>query len=258
MTLVLVVLFTSSILYAQRNSTISIERYYTIKQGNTLFHATRLMYGYTDGITYPQSETDNIYFYNNSEKDLNCFFEKLPEFLSVKIEPNPVPPKTEAVIAVRYDTKVKNTFGPTFDYFYMNTDDTERPKKRLIVSPKIVEDFSSLTEEQIANSPVISFEEPNFDFGNIKMGEKIEHTFVFTNKGKNDLIIRATKASCGCTSPSPKDKIIKSGEKGEVHVVFNSFGKHGEQKHNITVVTNDYKKPVTKLYITGFVIVDEK
>ncbi|MEA3504956.1 MAG: DUF1573 domain-containing protein [Bacteroidota bacterium] len=252
-----VLLFTVTGIFAQRNSTISVDRYYTIKQGNVLFHATRLMYGYNDGITYPQSETDNIYFYNSGDTPLECSFDDLPTFLFVKIEPNPVPPKSEAKIAVRYDSKTKNTFGPTFDYFYMTTNDTKRPRKRLIVSPKITEDFSDLTEAQIAIAPVISFDETKFDFGKIEMGEKINHTFKFTNKGKNDLIIRATKASCGCTSPTPKTKIIKSGEQGEIEVLFNSFGKHGEQNHRITIITNDYRNPETILYITGFVKVEK-
>lgn len=237
--------------YAQRNTSISIERYYTIKKGNIWFHATRLMYGFRDGIMYPQTETDTIYFYNNMDKALEYSFPVLPEFLSVQVIPHQVPPKSEAKIAVAYDTKAKDTFGPTFDYFFMETNDEQIPRKRLIVSPDINEDFSKLSPAERANAPVIHFDNPDFDFGTLTMGEKVNHTFVFTNKGQRDLIIRATKASCGCTSPEPEKKVIAPGEEGKIKVMFNSFGKNGEQSHNVTVISNDPKNPETTLEISG-------
>lgn len=38
--------------------------------------------------------------------------------------------------------------------------------------------------------PHIVFEEEVFDFGNISSGELLEHTFEFTNKGNEILIIK--------------------------------------------------------------------
>ena len=49
--------------------------------------------------------------------------------------------------------------------------------------------------------PVITFKETEFDFGDIKQGEKVEHTFEFTNTGEADLLIITARASCGCTVP---------------------------------------------------------
>ena len=237
--------------YAQRNASISIERYYTIKKGDIWFHATRLMYGFRDGIMYPQTETDTIYFYNNMDKALEYSFPDLPEFISVQVIPHQIPSKSEGKIAVAYDTKVKDTFGPTFDYFFMETNDDQIPRKRLIVSPDIHEDFSKLTPAERANAPVIHFPNPDFDFGTLTMGEKVNHTFTYTNKGQRDLIIRATKASCGCTSPEPEKKVIAPGEEGKIKVMFNSFGKKGEQNHKVTVISNDPKNPEITLEISG-------
>jgi hypothetical protein len=239
--------------FAQRTGNISIERYYTIKQGNIWFHATRLMYGFRDGILYPQTETDTIYFYNDMEHELAYRFDNLPEFLKVEMIPQKVAPKSEAKLAVTYDTKVKNTFGPTFDFFYMQTNDDKFAKKRLIVSPDIKEDFSKLTPEELKNAPEITFDKMNYHFGTINMGDKITHTFSFTNTGKRDLIIRATKASCGCTSPEPKKKVISAGETGTIEVVFNSFGKHDKQDLRVTVITNDPTNPVSVLHLKGIV-----
>jgi len=238
---------------AQRGPDVSIEHYYHIKRGNVWFHATRLIYGYQDGIKYPKTETDTIYFYNNMDKALEYSFQELPDFLSVQIIPPDVPAKTEGKIAVAYDTKIKDTYGPTFDYFFMKTNDSERAKKRLIVSPKIKQDFSGLSEKELANAPKIAFENKKYDFGTLEQGEKITHTFRFTNEGKRDLIIRAMNASCGCTSPEPEKKQIAPGESGAIKVIFNSSGKIGRQHQRVTVITNDPEHPVTKLHLNGVV-----
>ncbi len=238
---------------AQRSSDISIDRYYHIKRGNVWFHATRLMYGFRDGITYPQTETDTIYFYNNMDKPLEYDFDRIPDFLSVQMLPSKIPAKSEGKIAVAYDTKIKDTYGPTIDYFYMKTNDADRSKKRLIVSPKIKQDFSGLSGEELANAPRIAFENKKYDFGTLEEGEKITHTFSFKNEGKRDLIIRATDASCGCTSPEPEKKQIAPGESGAIKVIFNSRGKKGRQHQRVTVIANDPEQPVTILHLNGVV-----
>ncbi|MCF8232502.1 MAG: DUF1573 domain-containing protein [Bacteroidales bacterium] len=238
---------------AQRGSDISIDRYYHIRRGNVWFHATRLMYGYQDGIKYPQAETDTIYFYNNMDKPLEYSFTRMPDFLSVQVLPSQIPAKSEGKIAVTYDTKIKGTYGPTFDYFFMKTNDSERAKKRLIVSPKIKQDFSGLSDEEMANAPEIAFEAEKYDFGTLEEGEKITHSFSFTNKGERDLIIRATDASCGCTSPEPEKKLIAPGESGSIKVIFNSRGKKGKQHQRVTVIANDPDHPVTTLHLNGTV-----
>ncbi len=38
-------------------------------------------------------------------------------------------------------------------------------------------------------TPLISFEELDFDFGEVKQGDVVEHIFIFENKGTSDLII---------------------------------------------------------------------
>ncbi|MDZ7777935.1 MAG: DUF1573 domain-containing protein [Bacteroidales bacterium] len=243
---------------AQRSENISVERYYSIKKGNVWFKATRLMYGYQDGILYPQTETDTIYFYNDMDKPLEYSFERLPDFLSVQMIPNNVPANSEAKIAVAYDTKVKDTYGPTFDYFYMQTNDDQQPRKRLIVSPDIKEDFSILSDTELANAPVIAFDEQEYDFGTIQMGEKINHTFTFTNRGGRDLIIRNTKAGCGCTASEPDKKVLAPGEQGTIDVKFNSFGKKGKQYQRITIIANDPEQPETTLYLKGNVVKKEE
>jgi len=86
--------------------------------------------------------------------------------------------------------------------------------------------------------PVITFKETEFDFGDIKQGDKVEHTFEFTNTGEADLMISTARASCGCTVPEFTEEPIKPGKSGKIKVTFNSAGKKGPTTKTITVVCN--------------------
>lgn len=115
---------------------------------------------------------------------------------------------------------------------------------------------SAQTNGENVDLPVIEFDEILHEFGDITQGEKVEHTFSFTNTGKADLIITSAKGSCGCTVPQWPKKPIKPGEKGEINVVFNSEGKKGKQHKKITIVANT--QPSTNIVaISGTIIAPE-
>lgn len=85
----------------------------------------------------------------------------------------------------------------------------------------------------------ITFQKKTHDFGDIAPGDKVEHTFYFTNTGNEPLIITDVQVTCGCTTPKgwPRDPIPPSG-KGEITVAFNSAGKTGRQNKTVTVISN--------------------
>ena len=86
---------------------------------------------------------------------------------------------------------------------------------------------------------VITFEKRTHDFGDIFQGDKVEHTFYFTNTGNEPLILTNVNVTCGCTVPKgwPRDPIPPGG-KGEITVSFNSAGKMGRQNKPVTVISN--------------------
>lgn len=88
------------------------------------------------------------------------------------------------------------------------------------------------------NAPVMEFKETEYDFGTIKQGKVVEHTFTFTNTGKSPLIIENASASCGCTVPEWTKTPVAPGEQGQVKVQFNSTGKVGQQAPMVTIRAN--------------------
>lgn len=93
-------------------------------------------------------------------------------------------------------------------------------------------------QNQEASGPKITFSEASHDFGDIKQGDKVEHTFAFKNTGTEPLILSNVLTTCGCTATNwPRDPIAP-GKSGEITVKFNSAGKMGKQNKVVTVVSN--------------------
>ncbi len=82
--------------------------------------------------------------------------------------------------------------------------------------------------------------------------------FAFTNVGNAPLVINQAVATCGCTVPQYTKTPVMPGERGELKVTYNGTGRYpGYFKKTITVRTNG-KVEMTRLYIEGDMIVDEK
>ncbi|MGJ1286624.1 DUF1573 domain-containing protein [Sphingobacterium spiritivorum] len=84
----------------------------------------------------------------------------------------------------------------------------------------------------------IEFEETAFDFGQVKEGEVVQHTFTFINVGEAPVILSEVNASCGCTTPHYSKSPVLPGKKGEVKVAFDSKGQVGKQQKIVTVMSN--------------------
>jgi len=97
---------------------------------------------------------------------------------------------------------------------------------------------AEIAHAQSGNLPVSEFDSMEFDFGNIKQGDKVEHTFKVSNAGTADLIISEAKPGCGCTVSDYTKTPIKPGEEGKIKVTFDSKGKSGATSKSVTVTTN--------------------
>lgn len=97
---------------------------------------------------------------------------------------------------------------------------------------------TSIVPPSNPNAPKIEFKENEYDFKDIDEGPQAKHEFVFTNTGKEPLILSNVKASCGCTTPSwPKEPILP-GQQGKILVTYNTQGRPGPFTKTITVTSN--------------------
>ena len=110
-----------------------------------------------------------------------------------------------------------------------------------------------LTHEDSVNMPIIAFDTLAHNFGDIKEGDVPAFEFVFTNKGKSNLLISSVSATCGCTTPYWPKEIIKPGASDKIKVTYDSKGREGQFRKGVIVTANTYPS-VTRLTISGTVI----
>jgi len=221
---------------------------YPTSMGNLRFKTNHLAFM---DITNKEIRTDSLAIYNNGQSPMNIGFKKVPEWISVKANPNVLKPGQEGYLIITYDGSKRNDYGLNFDSFQLATDDVKQPGKRVNVSAKVIPDFSHLSEKQLKKTPKVVFKTKHYDFGKMKNGSKIEYKFEFSNDGKSDLVILKTKASCGCTAIQPEKTKIKKGKSSSITIVFNTAGRTGKQHKTVTIITNDPNNPEIVLHVLG-------
>jgi len=194
---------------------------------------------------------------NPSKEPATIEFEGLPAHLTMKATPATLKPGEKGIIEGTYDANLNSAaWGNVNDLVRLKINGVQQQNIYLYVSANLVEDFSSLTAQQLASAPVLKLVSNTVDFGKIKQNESADVEYVFTNEGKTDLIIRHVKAGCGCTALMPTENVIKPGARGSVKAKFNSGGYKGNIYKNIFVYTNDPKNSEVMLMIKGEVLVE--
>jgi hypothetical protein len=105
-----------------------------------------------------------------------------------------------------------------------------------------------------ADAPAMSFQETTHDFGSIKDGEVVKHTFTFTNTGQSPLVIESATSTCGCTVPEIPKEPVAPGAQGKIEVEFNSAGKGGTQQMKVISIKANTQPEITQVNIKANVL----
>jgi hypothetical protein len=108
--------------------------------------------------------------------------------------------------------------------------------------------FSSILFAQLIQ-PKLVLQQNEYDFGDIKQGDLVSHTFVLSNSGGDLLKITNVQASCGCTAAAPEKNELAPGESTNLSVKFNSAGRQGKQTKTVKIFSNDPQNPEMVLTI---------
>lgn len=88
-----------------------------------------------------------------------------------------------------------------------------------------------------APTTTIKFKSETHDFGNLREGDPAEAEFVFTNTGKEPLIIQNVRPSCGCTTPYWSKDPVAPGKTGVIKAAYGTQGRPGTFNKSITVTS---------------------
>ncbi|MCF8346893.1 MAG: DUF1573 domain-containing protein [Bacteroidales bacterium] len=229
----------------------TIEDEYRYEMSGLRLKANHLAFG---NVNHTDRKDYSLDIINNSDAPLNLGVQRLPGHLTVEFVPAVLKPGEKGLVKATYDASEKNDWGMVIDRVNVTVNGNYERGHSLVVSANIVEDFSALTPQELANAPQVKVDAPEVNFGKLQQNEKFEHNFVLTNSGSSTLYIRKIKASCGCTAVQPEKKEIEPGESVKIKTVFNSAGKRGNQNKNVTVITNDPKHSSLILRIKGEVV----
>ena len=127
-----------------------------------------------------------------------------------------------------------NTFGAT--------ETEEAPATEVETEP---------SESAADGEPDIFCEKPEFDFGEAKIADIVEHTFVVKNNGDGVLEVTEARPTCGCTVVDFKGATAQPGEEIEIPIKLDLKARRGPQHKTVRVFSNDPDTPEMHLKIKG-------
>jgi len=190
---------------------------------------------------------------NTSEAPVKVEFDGMQAYLSLKSNPETLKPGQKGVVEGTYDATKNPNWGNVQDMVKVKLNGVAQENVYYYISANLVEDFSALTKEQVANAPVFKLVSNTYDLGKIKGSTQNDVEFKFTNTGKSDLLIRHVRATCGCTAvqQGTQGVGIKPGESSSIKATFSSGGYNGKVTKAIYVYTNDPQNSEVVLMLTA-------
>jgi hypothetical protein len=93
-----------------------------------------------------------------------------------------------------------------------------------------------------------------WDFGQVKEGEVLEHSFILRNSKDKPVVIVNMHTSCGCTVSETQKKHLLPGEYTQINVKFHTQGYSGKVEQYVYVHTDDVSVPIIKFSVKAEVV----
>ncbi len=228
----------------------TIEELYTFAAGPVRFESNHLAF---TNVLKTEKKIRTMQVINTSDEPVTIGFDQVPAFLTMKVTPEVLKPGQKGLVQGTFDATKNDGWGQLSYMVKVLTNGNTNQNAYYYVSVNLVEDFSSLTKEELENAPVFSVPSKTFDIGKMKGSTTADVEFVITNTGKSDLYIRHVRSTCGCTAvqQDDKDQPIKPGDTTSLKAVFSSGSYKGKVTKAIYVYTNDPKNSEVVLMLTA-------
>lgn len=228
----------------------TIEELFTFPVGGIRFESNHMAF---TNVKKTEKKMRVMQLINTSAAPIKVEFDGLPEHLLLKSNPETLKPGQKGIVEGTYDATKNQAWGNVSDMVKVKLDGVVQDNVYYYVSANLVEDFSSLTKNELENAPVFKLESNTFDLGKIKGSTQNEVEFKFTNQGKSDLLIRHIRATCGCTAiqQGTQGVGIKPLESSSIKATFSSGSYKGKVTKAIYVYTNDPKNSEVVLMINA-------
>jgi len=233
----------------------SKEEAYSMQEGNLKYKNNTVTFS---RMHRDEIRTDTIWFYNVWDSVMTFKPGSIPPAIKIIDLTKNLQPNTEGYVVFSYNAATKNDWGFVWDKFTLLTNDPlpkdHHNSKSFYVNTDIFDNFGSWSEEQMRNAPHVLIDTEEYNFGECRIGDVINHDFTMTNIGKSPLVVHKIKTSCGCTTSNLEKDTLLPGESTKIKARFNTYGKRGGQAKEIFVITNDPDQPKVTMKIMGKVL----
>ena len=228
----------------------TLEELYTFPVKGVRFESNHLAF---TNIKKTEKKSKTMSIINTSSAPVKVEFDGLPQHLVLKSNPETLKPGEKGIIEGTYDAAKNQGWGNVSDLVKIKINGIADDKVYFYISANLVEDFSKLTPQELADAPVFKIDSKTVDLGKMAQATQKDLEFKYINNGKSDLIINHIRSTCGCTAIQQGNQGtgIKPGESGSIKATFNSGGYKGKVTKTIYVYTNDPKSSEVILMLTA-------
>jgi hypothetical protein len=228
----------------------TVEELFTFAVGAVRFESNHMAF---TNVKKNEKKMRVMQLINTSATPIKVEFDALPPHLTLKCNPETLKPGQKGMVEGTYDATKNGGWGNVSDMIKIKLNGVVQENLYYYVSANLVEDFSSLTKQELENAPVFKVESTTVDLGKIKGSTQNEVEFKFKNEGKSDLMIRFIRSTCGCTAVQQGNQGvgIKPGESSSIKAVFNSGSYSGKVTKAIYVYTSDPKNSEVVLMLNA-------
>lgn len=157
-------------------------------------------------------------------------------------------------MTLSFDLRNADVWGRVNQTFYLTVNGQKRPV-RFTVSGIAVEDFSGLSQQELAQAAKAQFTAQYYHFGDMKAGEERSKNFTVTNVGKSPLIIRQVNPDKYMSITLKAGTTIAPGASVTFTGTLRSAGAQPGRFMGTTVILlNDPSRPMRELRLTGNIL----
>ena len=161
--------------------------------------------------------------------------------INIEKQETAVAPKSKGEMNVLFFGDRCKQYGPVETTFYVVVNGDENVANAVTVTANIQEDFSQMTEAELAAAPIADISK-EINLGTFAQNKRNRTQFHVANAGQSPLMIRRIVSNDARLGFTPA-KSIKSGKKGANRIEMQPMEK-GNYTTEITVITNDPKNAV--------------
>lgn len=193
----------------------------------------------------------SIEIYNPTDKPIKVDFASVPSNINIRIDNSSViEPMQTGSIAITYDSSKGSLLGTSTSKILLKAN--KRNVGEIEIQADVKEDFTTISDEEFAQKSEIWLFPQYINAGAIRAGKHYTTKVKIKNRGHSPLRVDNIVAAGMpfITFGKFKPSVVAVGEAITIDIVIDTTGiERGSYRSTLQVISNDYKSPITDLFL---------